>query len=114
MGSDREMQLRLDAIGVREGIEGRKPPIGHGKLSKQASVDDLSYGVKAALGMNQHAGVIRRHVEETPGFNNLKPVFMSAAESPVMGLSIFEVRRVLHRNMEEFIRVRMKNGTIVE
>ena len=84
------MQLRLDAIGVREGIEDRKPHIGHGKLSKQASVDDLNYGVNAALGMNQHAGVIRRHVEETPGFNNLNPVFIRAAKSTVMRLSLFQ------------------------
>ena len=89
IGADRETQLRLDAIAVRESVEDRQPHIGHGKMSRQASVDDLNYGVNGALGMNQHADVIRRHIEETPGFNNLKPVSISVAESTVMGLSIF-------------------------
>lgn len=65
--------------------------------------------------MNQHADVIRRHIEETSGFNNLKPAFISVAESTVMGsvhLPGGTVERVLYRNMEEFIGLRMKKWTI--
>lgn len=112
--ADRETRLRLNAIAVRESVESRQPHIGHRKMSRRPSVNDVNNGVNGALGMNQHADGMRRHIEETPSFNNLNPVSISVAESTVMGPSIFEVGRVLHRNMEEFIRVRMKNGTIVE
>ena len=94
IGSDRGTQLPLDAIAVRESVEDRQPHIGHGKMSRQASVDDLNEGGSGALGMNQHADVIRRHIEETPGFNNLKPVLLSVAESTVMALSILPVGRL--------------------
>lgn len=60
-------------------------------MSRQASVDDLIYGVDGALGMNQHADVIRRYIEETSGFDNLESVSISVAESIVMCSSTLQM-----------------------
>jgi hypothetical protein len=67
-------------------------------MSRQPSVDELNQAGNGALGMNQHANVIRRHIEETAGFNNLRPVLIRVAESTVMGLSIFQVGRLSARS----------------
>ena len=62
-------------------------------MSRQASVDELNDGVNGALGMNQRADVIRRHIEETADFNNLKPVLIRVPEFIVMRLSSFQAGR---------------------
>ena len=71
-GGEVEGEVGGDALWVGEGVEDGEAHVGDGDLREDAAVDELDERVDGGLGVDGHADLLWRQVEEAAGFDDLE------------------------------------------